>query len=339
MNFSQKRLEENLKDIIASTQDKLNNNTDWKKKYADYANLMLQYKDKKEELSRNFRKWKPFTYYITVGKAKTAPQSLHVFARYLGQTVANINVNSKNVTISTDKNLEDRNRDNFNWDKPLNSEPWTGDSAKEFRAYFNKVSPDRINLHRHNDEHKLESMLLTEFSNAQSINKKLCGIQPIKFAGYRLSMPVNVKGSNIKNGINNIELGDGHIDILARKKGNRPGDTQLVVFEVKDENKESSSETIENVLLQGTGYAVFLSNLLHSECGDAWYKLLGFGRKVPEKLTIKVCSAMPNKDNGNSDKFDIFTLPCGQDTFEYNWLYVDDDGRKITNLETTLKSN
>ena len=166
-------------------------------------------------------------------------------------------------------------------------------------------------------------MLISEFSKESAKDKKLCNIQPVKIEGFPFSMPTILSSSR------EIKSGNGHIDILTRNGG------KIVVIELKDENKPS--EPITKVLQQATSYAVFVINLLRSQSGEQWYKIYGFNSKVPEQLVIRVCSAMPKKEQYEVDKFEPLKIECGQDLLEYHWLFFEEDGKEIKNIDTSLR--
>ena len=302
-------------------------NLNWKTTYKEYADKMLEYKEKKQELGEKFHEWEPLKFYLTVGNAKTGKENLKVSVRYLGQTVAIINVDDKGVFIDTTKQNKTNERD-FLCPKNIELEnaEWDSKQAKEFREYFRVQRPDRVNGKKKNEEHRLESALLTEFSKKNSIDKLFCGIQPITFAGFRFPMPTAIKSSDF------IKFGGGHIDILARTTGRK-----ITVFELKDENIQN--EPIGKVLEQATAYAVFLIKLLRSDSGKEWYKILGFKGEIPKILTVRVCGAMPVKKDGSYEKFESFNLPCGNDILEYHWLYFEEENRKIKNIESSINKN
>ena len=60
----------------------------------------------------------------------------------------------------------------------------------------------------------------------------------------------------------------GYIDILTRTKVRK-----LTIIEPLTED-----QTPEKVLANATSKAIFLFNLLHSEQGQQWYRILGFSR-------------------------------------------------------------
>ncbi|MBR0491173.1 MAG: hypothetical protein IJJ82_03895 [Clostridia bacterium] len=103
-------------------------------------------------------------------------------------------------------------------------------------------------------------MLLEEFSKRQSYDKLLTGIQPIKYEDtlfFKIPIPINPKQME-------------YINILTRTKVRK-----ITLVEVLQDEQD-----LDTILAQATAKAVFLTNLLHTEQGDKWYKLFGFHRKI-----------------------------------------------------------
>lgn len=316
-------LKSKLEDAIEKAQKIIDNNTEWGEVYQEYADWILQNTEKVKKLKDSFHKWAPFKYYLTVGEMQKLKNTLHISVRYQGQEVAIMTLNEKKgVTISTNKfdKEGDKNKKYFSCPIKLENVSWTSKEATEFRKYF-ATNPERTK--KDNEEHRIESMLISEFSKDSAKDKKLCNIQPTDIANFPFSMPTILSASKKE-----AKEGRGHIDILTRNSG------KIVVIELKDENK--SSEPIAKVLQQATSYAVFLINLLRSKTGEQWYKIWGFKSKIPEQIVIRVCSAMPKVENYDKDKFETFTLPCGKDILEYHWLYFEEDGKEITDIDTSL---
>lgn len=324
-------LETNLSRAIEDTEKILEKeeNIGWKNTYKEYVDKMLEYKGKKLELGAKFHEWEPLKFYLTVGNAKTGSQTLKLSVRYLGQDVATLKVNDKGVFIDTTEQNE-KNAKHFLCPPniELKNVEWTSKEAKEFREYFREQRPSRVEGKKKNEEHRLESALLTQFLKKKSVEKLLCGIQPVTFAGFRFPMPTAIKSSG------DIDLGLGHIDILARTTGGK-----ITVIELKDENVKG--EPLEKVLKQATAYAVFLLKLLRSESGKDWYKLFGFSNveELDKNITIRVCSAMPVKEDGSYEEFESFTLPCGNDKLEYHWIYFQEENREIKDIKSSLNKN
>ena len=320
-----------LKEAIIKTNAELEEDK-WIDRYDNYADLMLKYEENKRELGKKFREWEPLKFYLNVTNAKKNVNSLTISVRYLGQEVANIKVDDSGVYIYTDvtKTTNKNNKKNFECDIELNKSShikWNSLEAKKFREHFK--NRDRNDLDKRNEEHRIESELLTEFLKASSKDKMLCGIQPVTFAGFRFSMPTAITASKeIKLGGKNGSSG-GNIDILARTTGKK-----ITVIELKDENKPQ--EDINKVLEQATAYAVFILKLLHSKSGEKWYKIFGFSGSMPKKITIRVSVAMPTKKDGACEKFETFSLPCGEDKLEYHWIYFEESDKKKKKIESSL---
>ena len=313
-------LEKKLKKAIEDAQKIINEDEKWEVDYKNSAELILKNKSKIEELRKNFHRYEPLKFYLTIGNMKNLKNTLYISVRYQGQAIAMLSINKDNKVLISTKDFDSNNEKFFNCNIKLSNAEWDGKEAAEFRKYF-ATYPKRTS--NDNEEHRIESMLINEFSKDSSVDKKLCNIQPIKVAGLPFSMPTIISGSK------EIKKGDGHIDIFARNN------KKITVIELKDENKKS--EPIEKVLQQATGYAVFIINLLRSESGKDWYKIFEFSKEMPQdNLLIKVCSAMPKKTNFDVDKFKPFTLDCGKDKLEYNWLFFEEDGKEITDIDTSL---
>ena len=322
-------LKEMLKKTINLTDEKLKQSENWKMIYEKRANSILENEKKQIDLKKKFYKRKPFTYYETISKINK--NKMNVSVRYLGQEVAEITVESDGeVTISTDK-YNDRNKNNFNCNIKLDNVSWNkSEEAKKFRKFFIEREALRNNKNKNNEEHRIESSLLTEFLKENSEDKLLCGIQPVTFVGFRFPMPIAITASGKEPELGGKEgSSGGNIDILARTKGRK-----ITVIELKDENKPQ--EDINKVLEQATAYAIFILKLLRSNSGEKWYKIFGFTGNIPKKIKIRVCSAMPLKKDGTYDTFETFTLPFENDMLEYHWIYFKEENKKIKEIESSL---
>ena len=323
--IKKEKLEEAIKITIKELEQ-----DEWIDRYDKYADLMLKYEESKLQLGKKFREWEPLKFYLNVTNAKTGKNSLIVSVRYLGQEVANIKADDTGVYIYTDvtKKTNTTNKNNFECNITLDKSlkiKWDSKEANEFRDFFRKRDRKRIDIGKRNDEHRLESLLISEFMKKSSENKTLCGIQPITFAGFRFSMPTAIKSSK------NIKKGNANIDIIARTIGKK-----ITVIELKDENKDS--EPVEKVLEQATAYSIFILKLLRSKSGEKWYRLLGFSSKsgLPKILTIRVCLAMPRRKNSLDDTFETFKLKCNNDVLEYHWIYFNEKDNEIKDIISSL---
>ena len=321
-------IKERLEKSIIKTDEILTQDRNWEKIYENRANYILENEKEQANLRKKFYKRKPFTYYETISRINK--NKMNISVRYLGQEVAEITVsNDGMVTIST-KKYNSSNKENFECPIELDNESWNkSEKARNFRKYFIDREAIRNNNNKNNEEHRIESALLTEFLKESSKDKLLCGIQPVTFVSFRFSMPTAITASkDIKPGGKEGACG-GNIDILARTKGRK-----ITVIELKDENKPQ--ENIDKVLEQATAYAVFILKLLHSKSGEKWYKIFGFSGSIPKKITIRVCLAMPVKKDGTYEKFETFSLHYGEDKLEYNWIYFKESDKKIKSIESSL---
>jgi hypothetical protein len=143
-------------------------------------------------------------------------------------------------------------------------------------------------------------------------------------------MPTPISASNHKAPLKYSKSKGGGIDILART-GRGPHAT-LTVIEVKDENTDK--EPPEAALKQAIQYAVFIRELLRSDCGEAWYKIFGFTGGIPKNLKIRVACAMP--DDNLDKSFAKKTCSIGSDTIECHYIYFKYDGKRLSDFQTSL---
>lgn len=304
---------------------------------------------------KKFRGWAPFEVYITIGEAKKTTGNVAFDLRYLGQSVGTIlagdtgDVTLEITQVKAAKNLRDfgdGSPESKILAAPLET-PWDGDSAAKFRSYFRKRNPRRSGASAGNDEHRIESALIAAF--ADSGNKPVRCIKPVMLPGLncRFPMTTGIKASSHGN----PQPGRGGIDILARTGNGRS--TFLTVIEVKDQN--TSREAPEAALRQAAAYAVFLWRLLRS--GDAgagcWWRLFGFSGPIPNRLVIRIASAMPRRcTSGAPDNLDGLcgrgvTVPFDPqrpegDCVELHTIFFDDvdsgDGRpnQLWNFTSTF---
>ncbi len=179
-------------------------------------------------------------------------------------------------------------------------------------------------------------MFLTEFTKKIGINKIICNIQPVKISGIaRFQMPTPLYGSNIKN-IKYAGYGGGGIDILSRI--GKSNTIKLCIMELKDEN--TVKEPPAKVIHQALAYATFIRELLRSDWGQQWWKIFGFGGKLPQSLELYVTCVMPSRENpaDNDRSFaDVIVKTNGQDSFHLNYIYFQEKDNKLMGIETSLK--
>jgi len=311
--------------IIVDVRDLLKSNTEWRQRYAKYASAILKKHDEIKRKKTLFNERKPLHLYMNVGEAKGA---MRFSLRYLGQDVAKLTVGTDKVTISTDGFIEKNKRD-FGCDVKLDGCEWK--NAKGFRAYFSK-NPKRTNdSGKGNEEHRLESLLLTEFTKKSSQDKHILNIQPVKLANInRFQMKTPLAASNKKT-ITYANSSGGGIDIISRIGTGKA--TKLCIMEVKD--KYDPKEPPAIAIKQGLAYATFIRELLRSESGESWWNIFGFKGKLPEAVEIYVACVMPPPT-----KNEIFAagtkLKIGNDSFQLHHLYFTEQDNKLTKIESSL---
>lgn len=318
----------------------LSENKEWVCRYAGYAKEILANIDVIRNKKKIFHQWAPLYLYMNVTKAKSSAPTFSL--RYLGQDVALINVSGKDVELKDTKRersdncgkLKRQNERDFGCSVDFHDKKWTSVEAKEFRKYFSNNPTRRFENNKGNEEHRVESMLLTEFSKSQGKfkNVKLHNIQPIKIAGaarFQMPTPFRASGGNVKY----VKKGGG-IDILARVGRGRG--TTLCIMEVKDEYMKC--EPPDKAITQGLYYATFVRELLRSKCGNDWWNIFGFGGAVRKKLILYVCCVMPfNKAGASDTSFSRNRMSIENDTIELHYIYFSENGR-INNIETSLEA-
>jgi len=308
---------------IYKTLVRLKENSEWRERYAGYAKEISRNKPLIEIVRHTFREWSPLKFYLTVTEIKKAKHSVIFNLRYLGQSVANLAGNiDKGLELST-KGYEKTNMDHFDCDICLSAANWRGEDAKKFRRFFkNRKSPRSADAKRGNEEHRLESLLLTEFSKTK--NKALRYIKPVTICGVRFSMPTPIRASNHEDP-EYSGIPSGHIDILART-GTGGKATHLCIMELKDEN--TKGEPPKDAMKQALAYTTFVRELLRSNSGMAWWKLFGFRGEVPEPLELYATCVMPSNDN-NDYSFGNMELNIERDIIKLHYIYFTDEDGKI----------
>ncbi len=317
-------LKNDLQNTISDTLDLLQQNPEWQQRYSNYARDILKNKEFIKSVRQTFREWAPLYMYINFSNAKNAAKSFKLELRFLGQTVAELRCN-ETLNLHT-TGYEEKNEKYFGCKIKLSKTPWDSLDARKFRSFFK--SSDMVK-NKSNEEHRIESLLLTEFS--KSGKKVLKNIKPVMIHNLRLPMPTPLKASNHKKVSYSGPRGGG-IDILTRT-GTGGLATNLCIMEVKDENvkKEPPKDAIKQAVI----YATFIRELLRSDCGEDWWKIFGFGGTVPAKLTLFAACVMPS--NTNDDKtFADMELNVSRDTIKLHYVYFTEINHRITGIDTSL---
>ena len=318
-----------IAETIKETQDLLARNPEWRTRYAGYANSLGANNAFIKKIRRKFKEIPTLPYYISTTNAKNAKSNLLLDLRYRGQSVATIAADNNSILVSTEKQ-DSKNKRDFNCVIELRDNDWNGRETSEFRSFFkNRKNTRNGGDNKKNDEHHVESLLLTEFSKRKGKGKQIIGIQPVKICGTRFGMPTPLSASNHKKLKYSKHYGGG-IDIFARTGKGRS--TYLTVIEVKDQN--TTNEPPQIALQQAIHYTVFICELLRSASGDEWYKIFGFNGKVPKTLKLRAVCAMPDD---NADKsFERQTYQIEQDEIECHYIYFKYDGKQLSEFQTSL---
>jgi hypothetical protein len=328
----QEMLKREFEHVVEKTRLLLKDNSEWQGRYTGYAEKISGNIAFIESVRRSFREWSPLYIYLNISSAKTAQKSVNFELRYKGQTVAkltgNIDEGHKLRTAGYDEN----NQKHFDCNICLKKAEWDGKDAAKFRSFFkHRTGVRRVDAARCNDEHRLESLVLTEFSKVK--NKVIRNIKPVRFGSVRFPMPTPISASNHK-ALKYSGTKGGGIDILART-GTGGKATYLCIMELKDEN--TKHEPPKDAMKQAVAYTTFIRELLCSDAGAAWWKLLGFGGKVPETLVLYAVCVMPSNCN-NDYSFRDMELNIEEDTIKLHYLYFteENDRIRINPAETTL---
>lgn len=307
----------------------LHENKEWESRYSLYGEKILRNEVRMVDKKKLFNEPKPFCLYSNITEAKGR---LNFSLRFRGQDVATIRVDKDNQVLLLPK------KNSFEIGTPNSQLPWK--EATEYRKEFkdrekamNEMGPDIQD--EKCKEHKLESMLLSEFSITKSADAALYNIQPVKLSKIaRFQMPTPLSASKSGQITYSAEKGGG-IDILARVGQGRG--VKLCVMELKDETK--SNERPEKVIQQALAYAIFIQQLLRSKTGKDWWKIFGFKGSIPKSLKINVACVMPfnEKDQSlNSTNFGGHIINIDQDQLQLHYLYFHTNRNQITSPSTSM---
>jgi hypothetical protein len=319
-------------EIIENTRKLLDDYPEWQERYAHYAKDISSNINYIKSVREKFREWSPLRVYMNVTNAKNASTSVKFELRYLGQTVADLiyKQNENEYKLNTAK-FDDKNNRDFDCKICLANVKWDGKEAKEFRKYFkNRKAVRKAENNKGNEEHRIESLLLSEFTKQK--DKKIPNIKPVTIANLRFPMPTPLCASR-HNHIKYSGVNGGGIDILART-GTGGRATNLCIIEVKDEN--TKKELAKVVMRQALNYATFIHKLLRSNSGQDWWKLFGFGGTIPKKLVLFAVCAMPSVEN-NDISFKEKELEIEGDLIKLHYLYFEEEQNIVTKIETSLQ--
>lgn len=317
--------------VIDETRTLLNQSTEWRARYEGYAQKITENLSFIKSVRESFRQWTPLAVYLNTTSAQNAKKTVGFELRYYGQTVAKLNgYNDGKHKLST-KGLEENNRRDFGCAIQLNGVDWAGPEAAKFRKYFkDRKTPRNKEGNTGNEEHRLESLWLTEL--LKSGGKALPNTKAVEIGKVRFPMPTPLSASNHK-AIKYSGLHGGGIDIFART-GTGGGNTFLCIMELKDENVKS--EPPKDALKQAIAYSTFIRELLRSECGQQWWALWGFNGELPKQLILYAACVMPSS-SCNDYSFNDMSLDINGDIIKLHYVYFVEENNRITKVETSLK--
>ena len=322
----------NLQKIIEEARATLlDNKHEWEMRFAGYADKIQANTQKILDAKAQFHQWDPLYVYMSVNSAKSG---MAFDLRFQGQSVASIisknGVASLSVTTVQNRNNEKHFdfsvQDNnllFNTTSKNFSAAWRSPEAASFRKHFMHIKT-KAELSARQEEHRLESQMLSALEKNTAKNKVLLRIQPVKIAEFcRFQMPTPLTASHHQKGASYTKNGNGGgIDILARVGVGRG--TQLCIIELKRSPCSGSNSLLfpQKVMGQALAYAVFMQELLASTSGRQWYSIFGFSGALPAKPTLKVCIVMPDNERYPLIEEQIST---DKGAFDLRCVYLEED--------------
>ena len=324
--------ESELMQVVKETQLLLEKNSEWRDRYTGYAEKISANIDVIKTVRASFHEWSPLKVYLNITAAKTAKNTVNFELRYLGQTVAKLKGSGDTKHKLSTRRYDTNNLRHFDCNIALSNAAWRGEGAKDFRnAFKNRKGARNTGKHKNNEEHRLESLLLTEFSKRK--DKVMRYIKPVTIGTVRFPMPTPISASNHAVLKYSRQYGGG-IDILTRT-GTGGKATRLCIMELKDEN--TKREPPKDALKQAVAYTTFIRELLRSNTGAAWWKLFGFGGNIPDSLELYATCVMPSCHN-NDYSFRGMELNIDRDTIKLHHLYFHEENNriKINPGDTTL---
>ena len=304
--------------------------SDWEKQYSNYVENILNNSDKIQDNRKKFHVPKPFKCYLSLGNAEKG--KLKYDLRYLGQSVGNIYIKkNEEPKLCVDADKCKTNEEYFGYftyfmdhsddgNGEINESWKNGKKAKLFRKFFK----EEVNKHKmpHSIEHLVEMRLFEEFAKKSSIGKSILGIQPIKFGSIFTHMKTALKASYAKKGDVETSKKGGEIDIFCRRRVSLE-ETRLTVIEVKD--KEEKGESFKEAMRQAIAYAVFIRELLRSDCGKKWMKIWGINGDISKGIVINAVVAIPVDRSRIPEIKEIYSgkdVYLGKDKIELHYMAI-----------------
>jgi len=317
--------------VINETEQLLDTNAEWVTRYETYADVMFSKLDLINKIRGQFREWSPLKIYIHTTTIKKAAKSVTFDVRYLGQNVARLTGHLDGIHKLSTSNFDETNLRDFECPIKLRNVDWTGPEATAFRKYYKDRQALRIKVdsNKSNEEHRLESLWLTELSKKE--NKVLPYVKPVLIENVRFSMPTPISASNHKK-IKYSGTSGGGIDLFART-GTGGRNTKLCIMELKDEN--TKKEPPKDAVKQAVAYATFIRRLLRSTSGHKWWRLFGFNSEIPERLVLFAACVMPSSAC-NDYSFKDMEFNIAGDLIKLQYVYFEESNNKIDKVNTSL---
>lgn len=258
------------------------NNREFEHKLSEWLDALNYGNEFLRLAKKEFHHWEPLKAYVSVTKAKSCSKSFFSL-RFFGQEIAHLIVKNKEVFLQIKKHKV-KNEQWFNLSLADGIYPWRGKEGKLLRTHFKELAlsmkgkPVTKVL-----EHRIESKFLVEMCKGTGkFGLSSLRIQPVLIANkFPLQIPLPISANT---GL--PKAGNGYIDILARHrlKNNK---TRLSVWELK------SPDAYQHAASQAYIYSVVLLKVLrHSKRASEWFKLFGFGIKIPSSLEIEAVVAI-----------------------------------------------
>ena len=309
------------------------NHEKWEQAYQRYANNLMTNKDNYSAARTKFRMPKPMYAYSSITMASNS-SSFDI--RVHGQSVGSLHVKKEDdVFLDVSPEKAAHTKEYFHLDYfPVESQKWAiSKEAKRFRSMFKDKNFGRLK----SEEHRIENLLLAEFSKRlRADGKLLCNIQPVKLSNCFFQLTTPLKASTHSPSFSMNKKGGatgGGIDIMARIK-HSASDTRLAIIELKDDN--NNSEPQKDVMIQALSYATFIAHLLRSKAGNKWWNLFNFSGSVPDALNLDVVSLMPKGPSAEGCLVPIRIDALNVVLTPYTLYYEINDKGQITGFSGTL---
>ena len=332
------------REYINATIEELQNNPEWESIYDRYANELTINSKRYSEKAKLFQVNRPIVVYSSLGNVKTNSKTATFDLRFAGQSIGRIEVDKDNeVKLFVSESQAEYAKENFEFtdSQTLKGVLWKeSKEAKRFRQfYYNLESTSSVKIK--SKEHRIESMLLKEFSKTSRKEKLLCNIQPIRLGGkfFQLKTPLKASTHNPNISLTKNKNGatGGGVDILARVKHSHV-DYRIAIIELKDENKEAESQ--EAAMFQAMTYATFIAKLLRSKSGVKWYNIFRPSKKdkpLKDNIDIDVVTLMPMDGKSHEGELDTIHIASLDVTLHpYTLYYRSDKDGNPSSFEGTL---